>query len=86
MAVWEERKNDFVRKHQEGKSLEDTYDQEDVWDWLSEKVRYYLLGEEDRIWQPAELKERLGKKKKKKKNNIWQALIHVCEEKIKNQN
>lgn len=85
LADWEETKRDLVRMQQEGKSLEDTYDQEDVWDWLSEKVRDYLPGEEDRIWQPDELRECLNKDKEWPDEDIWQALIRVCEEKIEAQ-
>ena len=60
------------------------YDRFQNWDWLKEKITVFLEDEdmdEDDL-EPKELREFLNKKKEWSDNNIWEALIEICEERI----
>jgi len=82
LAAWQESKKDFAQMHRQGKPLENTYDDESAWDWLSEKIESILPDDEERTWQPAELREFLNREKEWTDDDIWQALNEVCETRI----
>jgi hypothetical protein len=81
---WMKDKRDLTRMHKKGKSLEEIYDWEENWDWLYDRVSYLLQGSEDEeeISGPKELREFLNKNKDWSDEDIWQALIEICDERI----
>jgi len=84
IKFWKKDKRSLSRMHKEGKSLEEIYDWEENWDWLHDKVSGFLEDEdmdEDTL-SPEELREFLNKKKEWSDNDIWEALIEICDERI----
>jgi hypothetical protein len=80
---WEKGKMDLSQIYKEGKSLEEIYDHEDIWDWLCSRVEDILPDDEDKIWQPKDIREFLAGDKKWSDDDIWQALIEICDERVK---
>lgn len=80
---WEKNKGDLSQMYKAGKSLEEIYDREDSWDWLCDRVKYILPDDEDKIWQPKDIREFLSGDKKWSDDDIWQALIEICDERVK---
>jgi hypothetical protein len=78
---WRKDKRDFVRMRKEGKPLEEIYDWDDNWEWLEEKVSYILTGQQDyKGFDPKHLREFLNNNANWSDDDIWQALIEVCDE------
>ncbi|MGD1042792.1 MAG: hypothetical protein ABR913_06960 [Sedimentisphaerales bacterium] len=71
IELWKKEKEDLSQLYQAGKRLEDIYDREDSWDWLCDKVKYILPGDENKIWQPKDIREFLGGDKKWSDDDIW---------------
>jgi hypothetical protein len=81
---WKKDKRDFTRMREDGKSLEDTYDWEENWDWLHDKYSY-LLPPADAFPEgigPKELREFLNENACFSDDQIWEALIEICDDKI----
>lgn len=78
---WRKDKRDFVGMRKEGKPLEEIYDWDENWEWLEEKVSYILAGQQDyKGFDPKHLKEFLNNNANWSDDDIWQALIEVCDE------
>ncbi len=80
---WMKDKRDFTRMHKKGKPLEEIYDWEENWEWLEEKVQYLVAGDEDYDgFDPENLRKSLNDHADWSDDQIWKALIEICEEKI----
>ena len=76
-------KRDLTRIHKKGKSLDEIYDWEENWEWLEEKVQYLVAGDEDYDgFDPESLRKSLNDHADWSDDQIWKALIEICEEKI----
>ncbi|MHC4645130.1 MAG: hypothetical protein ACYTBJ_06495 [Planctomycetota bacterium] len=68
------------------KPLEDTFELDDPWEWLHDKYSYLLPHDADgepTIWGSDKLREFLNNNANWSDDDIWAALIAVCEEKVK---
>lgn len=82
VEYWKKDKRDLTRMHKNGKSLDEIYDWEDNWDWLHDKV-HYLLPENPDGWDAQNLRESLNKNLGWSDGDIWDKLIEICDEKMK---
>jgi len=84
VEYWKKDKRDLTKMHKNGTPLEEIYDWEDNWDWLFDKFSYLFPSDDDdeRIWMPKEIKEQLNNKEWSDED-IWQALIEICDDRIK---
>jgi len=86
MKGWEKCGKRLSQMHNSGKPLDDTFEMEDLWDWLHEKYSYLLPRDangEAMLFPPDELREFLNKNACWNDSYIWEILIGVCEGKIK---
>ena len=69
--------------HKKGKPLEEIYDWGENWEWLEEKVQYLVAGDEDYDgFDPESLRKSLNNNADWSDDQIWKALIEICEEKM----
>ena len=81
---WEKDKEQLTAMHKEGKSLEEIYDWEGNWDWLTDKVSHILPEmDEDTTLEPKEMRELLNTQAKWSDDQIWQVHIELCDDRIK---
>lgn len=81
---WTQDKRDFTKMHKKGKPLEDIYDWEENWEQLYYKVSEIVpedAMDSDEEWT-KQLREFLNKKASWSDEQIWQAHIELCDEKI----
>lgn len=85
LEQWENDKKELTAMHKDGKSLEDIYDWEDNWDWLCDKFSYLFPPDDDneRIWTPKEFREFFNHNVAWSDDQIWQAHIELCDDRIK---
>ncbi len=84
LEVWEKDKEQLTAMHKEGKSLEEIYDWEGNWDWLTDKVSHILPEmDEDTTLEPKEMRELLNTHAKWSDEQIWQAHIELCDDRMK---
>ena len=83
VEYWKKDKRDLTKMHKNGKPLEEIFDWEDNWDWLCDKVSYLLPDDDDKIWEPKDIRGFLKDDKNWSDEDIWQALIEICDERIK---
>lgn len=86
IKYWKKDKRDLSRMHKSGKSLDEIYDWEDNWDWLQDKVSYGLpIGDdgERQFMDPKMLREFLNNDPDWNDDRIWETLIEICDEKMK---
>ena len=79
---WTKYRSRLCNMRKNGKPLETTYDLNEPWDWLHDKVSYLLPRDEDgeiTIWKSEDLKDFL--KIDQTDDDIWEDLIELCEEK-----
>ena len=83
VQAWEKDKKEFNTMHKNGKQLDETYNWEDNWNWLYEKV-YELLPEDCGcgMQPPEEIRQTLNSRLDWSDDAIWEALIQVCEDRI----
>jgi hypothetical protein len=79
---WKKDKRDFARMHKQGKALEEIYDWEGNWERLFRKLDY-LFPDDEREWTPKGVREYLNNTKDWSDEQIWQAHIELCEERLK---
>jgi hypothetical protein len=80
---WKKDKKDFTKMHKNGKPLEEIYDWGENWEWLEEKVQYLVAGDEDYDgFDPESLGKSLNSHANWSDDQIWQAHIELCDEKI----
>ncbi|MHC4462182.1 MAG: hypothetical protein ACYS30_12250 [Planctomycetota bacterium] len=80
---WRQDKRDFTKMHKNGKPLEEIYDWGENWEWLEDKFNYLLLGHEDyEGFNPKNFREFLNNNADWSDEQIWEAHIELCEEKI----
>jgi len=80
---WKQDKRDFTKMHKNGKPLEEIYDWGENWEWLEDKFKYLLLGHEDyEGFDPKNFREFLNNKADWSDEQIWQAHIELCDEKV----
>jgi hypothetical protein len=80
---WKKDRVNLIRMYKQGKSLEDTYDWEENWYQLYDKHRSLFSSEEqEKIAGPKEVREFLNKEQDWSDDDIWQALIEICDERI----
>jgi len=80
---WTQDKKDFNKMRKNGKPLEEIYDWDDNWEWLEEKVQYLVAGDEDYDgFDPESLRKSLNKHADWSDEQIWEAHIELCNEKI----
>jgi CRISPR/Cas system-associated endonuclease Cas1 len=78
---WEKDKKQLTKMHKDGKSLEDIYKWEGNWEWLFDKYSY-LFPDDEQEWTPKGVREYLNNKDWSDED-IWQTLIEICDEKVK---
>jgi len=83
LEEWKKDKKELTAMHEDGKSLEDIYDWEDNWDWLCDKFSYLFQSDDQQIETPKEIREHLNNKWDWSDDQIWQAHIELCDDKIK---
>jgi hypothetical protein len=80
---WKQDKKDFARMHKAGKPLEKIYDWGENWEWLEQKYDYLVAGDEDyEGFDPESLRKSLNSHANWSDDQIWQAHIELCDEKI----
>ena len=84
LEFWEKGKEQLTAMQKEGKPLEEIYDCEGNWEDLYGKICHLLPEDEDeeKDWQPSELREFLNKEQGWSDDQIWQTHIALCDEKI----
>ncbi|MHC4475255.1 MAG: hypothetical protein ACYTEL_06405 [Planctomycetota bacterium] len=83
IKYWKKDKVNLTRMYKQGKSLEDTYDWEENWYQLYDKHRSLFSSEEqEKIEGPKEVREFLNKEQDWSDDDIWQALIEICDERV----
>jgi hypothetical protein len=83
IEYWKKDKRNLTRMHKKGKSLEEIYGWEENWEWLEEKVQYLVAGDEDYDgFDPESLRKFLNNNAEWSDDQIWKALIEICDEKI----
>lgn len=83
VEYWKKDKRDLTRMHKNGKPLEEIYDWEENWELLEEKVQYLLAGDDDyEGFDPESLRKFLNNNAEWSDDQIWKALIEICEEMI----
>ena len=80
---WEKDKKDFTKMYKAGKPLEEIYDWGENWEWLNEKFEYLVAGDEDYGgFDPESFRKSLSNYAGWSDDQIWQAHIDLCDEKI----
>ncbi len=80
---WEKDKKDFTKMHKARKPLEEIYEWGENWEWLAEKFEYLVAEDEDyEGFDPESLRKSLNNYAGWSDDQIWQALIEICEEKM----
>jgi hypothetical protein len=82
LGAWKKDGRDLARMKKAGKPLEDIYDWEGNWEWLYDKV-HYMLPDYPNGWDAKDLRESLNKNACFSDEEIWQAHIDLCNEKVK---
>lgn len=83
LESWNQDKRDFNKMRKKGKPLEDIYDWFENWEWLEDKLKYLLLGHDDyEGFDPQNFREFLNNKVDWSDEQIWEAHIELCDEKI----
>jgi len=83
IEYWKKDKRDLTRIHKNGKPLEETYDWDENWEWLEEKLKYLVLGDENyEGLDPESLRKSLNNHAGWSDDQIWEALIEICDEKM----
>ena len=85
LQVWEKDKRDLSRMYKAGKHLEEIYNWEGNWEQLYYKFSNLVpedAMDSDEEWT-KQLREFLNKKASWSDDQIWQAHIELCEEKVK---
>jgi translation elongation factor EF-G len=84
LEIWEKDKEQLTAMCKDGKSLEEIYDWEGNWDWLTDKVSHILPEmDEDTTLGPKEIRELLNTHAKWSDEQIWQAHIELCDDRMK---
>jgi hypothetical protein len=80
---WKQDKKDFAKMHKAGKPLDKIYDWGENWEWLEEKVEYLAMGDEEYGgFDPESLRKSLNSHAGWSDDQIWQAHIELCDEKM----
>jgi hypothetical protein len=83
VEYWKKDKRDLISMQKAGKPLDETYDWEENWEWLSEKVEYLVAGDENyEGFDPENLRKSLNNHAGWTDDQIWQALIEICDERM----
>jgi hypothetical protein len=85
IEYWKKDKRNLSKMHKDGKSLEEIYDWEENWEMLYDKVSEIVPDEElddDEKWT-KQLREFLNNKANWSDDRIWQTLIEICDEKVR---
>jgi hypothetical protein len=83
LEIWAKDKEQLTAMLKDGKSLEEIYDWGN-WDWLTEKLKDILSGiDEETPSEPKEMRELLNTKAGWSDEQIWQAHISLCDDRIK---
>jgi hypothetical protein len=81
---WKKDKRDFARMRKAGKPLEDIYDWGENWEWLEQKYEYLQPARSyDNGFEPRALRNFLSNEVELNDDDIWEAHIELCYEKIK---
>lgn len=81
---WEKDKKDLSKMHRGGKPLDEIADWDDNWEWLAEKVNDILPEmDEDTTPDPKEMRQLLNTQANWSDDQIWQAHIELCDDRIK---
>lgn len=84
LEIWEKDKEQLTAMLKDGKSLEEIYDWEGNWDWLTEKVSHILPEmDEEATLEPKKMRELLNTHAKWSDEQIWQAHIELCDDRMK---
>jgi len=83
LEVWEKDKEQLTAMHKEGKPLEEIYDWEGNWEWLFEKVSDQFELDDENEGTPKELREFLNHNADWSDDQIWQAHIELCDDRVK---
>jgi predicted nucleic acid-binding Zn-ribbon protein len=81
---WEKDKEQLTAMRKDGKSLDEIYDWEGNWDWLTDKVSHILPEmDEETTLEPKEMRKLLNTQAKWSDDQIWQVHIELCDDRIK---
>ena len=82
---WKKYAKQIQRMRKDGKPMEDTFELDEPWEWLHDKVSYFLPRDEKGETQIFGAERLWGFCKNTKgwdENNCWEHLSQICEEKI----
>jgi hypothetical protein len=83
IEYWKKDKRNLTKMHKNGKPLEEIYDWEENWESLYGKTNRLGVTDEDQVMSgPKELREFLNKNANRSDDDIWEALIEICDEKV----
>jgi hypothetical protein len=85
LEAWEKEKEQLTAMRKDGKPLEEIYDWEVRWEELCDKIYHLLPEDEEKDWQPSDIREFLNKEQGWSDDAIWQAHIEICDGEIKHQ-
>jgi len=84
LEQWKKDKKELTAMHKHGKPLDEIYDWQDNWDWLTEKVNDILPEmDEDTTPEPKEMRQLLNTQANWSDDQIWQAHIELCDDRVK---
>ena len=83
LEEWDKDKKQLTAMHKEGKLLEETYDLEYNWKCLLDKVSDQVELDNETEEAPKEIRKFLNHNAKWSDEDIWQAHIELCNDKIK---
>ena len=80
---WNQDKKDFTKMRKARKPLEEIFDWGENWEWLEEKFKYLVAGDEEYDeFDPENFRKSLSNYAGWSDDQIWQAHIDLCDEKI----
>jgi hypothetical protein len=82
---WTKYRSRLCNMRKNGKSLKDTYELNEPWEWLHDKNSHLLPRDENgeiTIWSSDELTKFLKVSASWTDKEVWDALIEVCDEKV----
>jgi len=83
---WKKYHGRLCNMRKNGKPLKDTFELDGPWEWLHDKTSYLLPRDEEgeiTIWASDKLTEFLKDSASWTDKEVWDELIEVCEEKVK---
>ncbi len=84
---WKQDKKDFKKMHKAAKPLDKIFDWGENWEWLEQKYEYLQPSRSyEDGFEPKALRDFLSKEANLSDDEIWQAHIELCDEKMDEHN